>query len=417
MTRPLLPLIVLLLGLLAALALALAVIVVTLRPPSRDLQLLSLYMAGTGGLTIAVAYLLYRRGAMHWFNSLRWTLLATCVMSVILTFANVWVTAQLMFISYHDLALTTALLIFAGVVSVISIYYLSSILIERIHDLSRATETLAKGQLSTRLKVDGRDELSQLAAMFNTMAEALEMLDREKRQLEATRRDLIAWVSHDLRTPLAAIRAMNESIVDGVVSDTDTVTRYQANIQREVNHLSHLIDDLFDLAQLDAGHFTLRRETASLRDLVSDTLGSMNARAQQAGVILSGSVEEPLDLVTIAPDKIQRVLYNLLDNAIRHTPPGERVTLRAWCAGDEACISVHNDGPVIAPADLPHVFDSFFRGEPSRAQTGGSANGSRGTGLGLAIVRGFVEAHGGTVEVESRPGQGTTFTFNLPMTG
>jgi len=396
---------------LAGLLAALLLVMVTLSPPMDDVRLLFLFMSVTGGLSVFAAYVLYRRGMSRWFRSLRWVLLAITVLTVALVFVNVFVTAQLMFISYHDLILTTALLLFAGVVAVIAIYFISAAWIERIHELGWATQQVGRGDLTIRLGEQGKDELAQLAALFNQMTGELQAVDEQKQQLEQTRRDLVAWVSHDLRTPLAAIRAMNESILDGVVDDPQTITRYHHTIQREVNHLSHLIDDLFELAQLDAGHPHLTLETASLRDLVSDTLGSLSAQAAQKGITLTGDVEAGMDLIRMAPDKIQRVLNNLLDNALRHTASGGQVKLQARRAGKQAEIRVHNTGQPIATTDLPHIFNRFYRGEPARTQAG---NGYRGTGLGLAIVRGFVEAHGGSIHVENTP-DGTSFVFTLPL--
>lgn len=399
-------------GTLAALALSLMLVIVGLNPPMEDVRLLFLFMSASGGFSLLAAYALYRRGATQWFSSLRWTLLATCVMTVMLVFANVWVTARLMFISPHDLILTTALLLFGGVVSIISVHFLSNTLIDRIHQLGQAAQRVAQGDLRARIDIQGRDELTRLAATFNQMAEGLATLEAEKQQLEQTRRDLIAWVSHDLRTPLAVIRAMNESILDGVVTDPQTVKRYTETIQREVHHLGKMIDDLFDLAQIDAGHVNLNRERVSLSDMISDTIGSLSAKAEGLNISITGEIGDAVDLVSVAPDKIQRVLYNLLDNALRHSVPGGVITLRAAAVGNEVRVSVHNTGEPISPSDLPHIFNRFYRGEPSRTQ---ADNGYRGTGLGLAIVRGFVEAHGGRVAVTSDRTAGTTFTFTLPL--
>jgi two-component system, OmpR family, sensor histidine kinase ResE len=162
---------------------------------------------------------------------------------------------------------------------------------------------------------------------------------------------------------------------------------------------------------MDAGNFKLKRETTSLRDLVSDTLMSMGAKAAQFGITLKGTIEPGVDIVTIAPDKIQRVLYNLVDNALRHTPSGEHVFLDVGRRTDGIAVSVRNTGSVIAADDLPHLFTSFYRGERSRVQW---KSGERSTGLGLAIVRGFVEAHGGHIDVTSSAEEGTCFTFTLP---
>jgi signal transduction histidine kinase len=244
------------------------------------------------------------------------------------------------------------------------------------------------------------------------MADSLQKIDQQKRLVERTRRDLIAWVSHDLRTPLASLRVMIEAIDDGVVTDPDTVARYVRTSLLELQHLSRLIDDLFELAKLDAGHLEADYDRASLQDLISDVLSSMSAQAARRQVTLRGSVNPGLGPVYIVPDKIQRVLYNLLDNALRYTPPAGEVTIHAHRKADHVRIDVHNTGSTIDPAHLPHIFNSFYRGESSRVQ---GEDGHRGTGLGLAIARGFVEAHRGKIWVESQVGRGTTFSFTLPL--
>ncbi len=411
-SRPLYVLGLLALSFVLAFTIAMLIVIPELKPPANDIRLLSTFMAGTGGLTLAVVYLLYRGGLVRWFGSLRWTLLTTIVLTVVLIFANVWVTAQLMFISAHDLVLTTALLIFAGLIAIISVSFMASTLTDRIQALGQAAQRLAQGDLKTRINDKGNDELAQLARTFNLMANSLQEVDEQKQMLEQARRDLIAWVSHDLRTPLAAIRVMNEAMIDGVVNDKETVTRYQESIQKEVQHLSRLIDDLFDLAQMDSGHLKMDRVHTSLHDLISDTIGSLSARAIAQQVTLSGTVDEQVPMVNIAADKLQRVLYNLLDNALNYTPLNGEVTVKARMDSDEVRISVHNTGPAIAPDDLPHIFTSFYMGERSRAQ---AKRTTRGAGLGLAIARGFIEAHGGRLWVESAPEQGTTFTFSLPL--
>ena len=205
---------------------------------------------------------------------------------------------------------------------------------------------------------------------------------------------------------------MIEAMLDGVVDDEATVKRYLDNSRAEVEHLSHLIDDLFELAQLDVGHLKLNLQQASIRDLISDTLGSMTAKADQHGITLIGEVSDDVDMIQMAPDKIQRVLTNLVDNAIKYARSGVSVTLRAWRSGDEIRIDIHNSGSFIPQDVLPRLFESFYRGEGSRTR---GDDGARGTGLGLAIARGFIEAHDGRIWATSVESDGTTFSFTLPQ--
>jgi signal transduction histidine kinase len=399
------------LGVLLALLIVACVTDPMLKAPTSDVLLLLFYLGSTGAVTIVIAFVLYKLGLTSWFPSLRWAILAAITLTVILVFLNVWITAKLMLISPHDRNLTTLLLIFAGLSGISFGFFISSALSERIHKLTVGTEQIAAGDLSVRVELPGNDELASLAKTFNAMVTRLDEADKEKRALEQTRRDLVAWVSHDLRTPLASMRVMLEAMSDGVVTDAETVQRYLRDTQTEIRHLSRLIDDLFELAQLDAGHLALNLESSSLRDLISDTLTSMAAHAERRKIKLEGHVDQGIDPVVMAPDKIQRVLDNLLGNALRHTPPGGQVTLEARSVGDKVQVEVADTGEGITSNDLPHIFESFFRGEKSRSR---DDQGLRGVGLGLAIAKGLVEAHGGRIWVKSEPGRGSTFAFTLP---
>lgn len=399
------------LGLVAVVA-AVFVLTMPLAHAADGLSTLLTLMAAIATLSICGAYAAYRLRLVRRLRSLRWALLVTMLLTVGLIFVNVWVTAQLMFISEYDLAVTGALLVFAGVIALVFGFFVSSAITESIREMAKAAEKVAQGKLDTRLAVHGNDELADFARTFNWMAASLQEVDEQKRRLEQERRDLIAWASHDLRTPVTSLRAMIEAMLDGVVTDPQTTDRYLHNMESEITSLTRLIDNLFELAQLDAGHIRLDYEMASLRDLISDTLGSMSARAAQQNITLTGEVAPDVDMLSFAPDKIQRVLSNLLDNALRYTPDGGTVALTASREGDSVKVTVRNNGAGVAALDLSQVFTRFYREERSRAQ---SKDGRRGAGLGLAITRGFVEAHGGKIWVESDPVSGIAFTFTLPV--
>ncbi len=376
-----------------------------------ELTLLFIIMIAIAIFTISAAYGAYRLRLWRWLRSLRWAVLTAMLLTVVLIFVNVWITARLMFISEYDLRITTALFIFAGLIAVAFGSLVSTAITDGIREAARGAEALARGDLNARLNVRGNDELAKFAQTFNWMAERLQEMDEQKRQLEQNRRNLIAWASHDLRTPLTAIRVMTEAMNDGMVDDPQTMKRYLANMSSEIRSLNQLIDNLFELAQLDAGHVKLSFEAGSLRDLISDTLGSMTPRAAQQNIVLHGAVEAGVDPVEMAADKMQRVLNNLLDNALRYTPSGGEVSVSAARVGDQVCISVRNYALDMKLPDAEQIFTRFYRREQSRAQ---SEDGYRGAGLGLAITRGFIEAHRGTIKVESTPEQGVIFTITLP---
>ncbi len=400
-------------GVLLVFLAALALFYLVLRPPASDLAAMALFLSITAAVTLAVGYAAYRFGWLSRLPRLAWALLTIYALSSVLTFLNVWLTARLMFASEHDLLLATVLLVFAGGMAMALGYFLSADRNERVAALGAAARQVAAGRLDVRVPVTGRDELAGLAITFNEMSGQLAVAAEKQRELDSLRRDLIAWAGHDLRTPLASVRAIVEALADGVVDDPAERQRYLRTAQRDVASLSGLIDDLFELSQLDAGGLRLSRAPASLADLLSDTLESFSALAQAAGITLTGAAAPAVDPVTMDSAKIGRVLANLIGNALRHTPQGGAVEVRAFPSDGEVCVTVTDTGPGIAPADLPHIFERFYRGEKSRSRASG------GAGLGLAIAKGIVEAHGGRIWVENAPHaaaarEGAQFTLSLP---
>ncbi len=379
-----------------------------LQPPVNELGWMALYLSVTALFSIALGYIAYRTGWLKRAPNLRWSLLGGYVLSSLLTFLNVWITARLMFTSRHDLLLATILLIFASGIAMVLGLFLSSALIDRIHIINRAAQAISRGDLDVRIDPQGRDEMSELAGKFNEMTSQLKAAQLEQRKLENIRKDLIAWVSHDLQTPLASMQVIVEALADGVVPDPETEQRYLATLQKGIRELSELIDDLFQMSQLDAGGLTLDRNPSSLVDLLSDTLESFRAVASQQGVDLSASSAPGVDMVYMDTRRIGRVLNNLISNALSHSRAGGSVQVIAERNVGMVRITVTDSGDGIALEDLPYVFDRFYRGEKSRNRKTG------GAGLGLAIARGIVEAHGGEITVESRVGVGSIFCFTLP---
>jgi len=399
-------------GILLIVILSLAFFNILMSPQSNELGLMALFLGITALASALVGYGAYRFGWVNLSPTLRWTLLGGYALASILTFFNVWFSAQLMFASQHDLLLAIVLLVFASGIAMILGYFLSSTVTERINQLKGAAQKLAEGDLQTRVPVSGRDEVSALAAAFNQMAEQLQTADRQQRELETLRRDLIAWVGHDLQTPLTSMRAILEALSDGVVEDPETVNRYLLTAQREVMSLSALIDDLFQMSQLDAGGFPLDRANASISDLVSDTLESFSHLALQREIKLEGQVDSNVDPVFMDTKAIGRVLNNLISNALRHTSGGGEIKVNARRTGSGVEVTISDTGEGIRLQDIPHIFERFYRGDASRSRS--RNRGTGGAGLGLAIARGIIQAHGGDIQVESQLGQGTRFTFHIP---
>jgi len=395
-------------GVILTLVFSLGLFYWVMHPPMGDLELMARFLSITALVSVLAGFAAYRLGWIERSPSLRLTLLGIYALASVLAFFNVWVTARLMFASQHDLLLATVLLLFAGGIAMVLGYFLSGTITERIYTLNKAAKELKEGNLAVRVPVSGNDELAELAQTFDQMALRLQEAALRQLELDALRRELIAWAGHDLQTPLASLRAIVEALADGVVDDSATVQRYLNTAQRDIKNLSLLIDDLFQMAQLDAGGLVLNKEMASLSDLISDTLESFSELANRQGVQLEGKVAPGLDTVFMDVQRIGRVLNNLVGNAIRHTTIGGAVNVKATSLQGNVLVEVTDSGEGIPAEDLPFVFERFYRGEKSRSRASG------GAGLGLAIAKGIVEAHGGQIDVESGPSLGSRFYFTLP---
>ena len=389
-------------------ALALAIFYGLMRPPLGELAALACFLSTTAAISIGAGYGAYRLGWIRHSPRLSWVLLGGYALSSVLTFLNVWVTAVLMFADRHDLMLATVLLLFAGGIAISLGYFFSASLIERIGALNRAAGKIAQGHLNTRVPAGGRDEIADLGRAFNEMGAKLEAAAQQQHELDRLRRDLVAWIGHDLRTPLSSLRVIVEALADDVVEDASTVERYLQTAKQQIRSLSLLLDNLVELAQIDAGGLRLERQPNSIADLISDTIEVFTALAERQGVALEGRAAPDVDPVLMDTQMIGRVLANLLDNAMRHTPAGGSVKVAASLAEEEVQVEVRDTGEGISRKDLPHVFERLYRGEKSRSRATG------GSGLGLAIAQGIVEAHGGRIGAESTLGQGTRIWFALP---
>jgi signal transduction histidine kinase len=367
-------------------------------------------LAITCVVTVGLGYWLYRRGWAR-SSSLMWTLIGAYVWAALVALLTVWVMQRQMFFSEHDLILSGVLLLFAAIIATTYALFIAASVTESLRRMAGAADSLAGGDLESRVTVTGRDEVARLAESFNQMADRLQETAERRRELDALRRNLIAWTSHDLRTPLTGSRVRVEALRDGLVTDAESTQRYYDAIRHDVMALNTLIDDLFELAQLDAGGLALELMPASLVDLISDCLEGFRVVAEGRGVALDSDVDRGIDPVVMNSAKIGRVLNNLVANALHHAPTGGRVVIRAWAEPDDAdvvVVTVEDDGPGFAVDDLPHVFEQFYRGEQARSRDTG------GAGLGLAIARGIVQAHGGRVWAENGQMGGASVGFSLP---
>jgi signal transduction histidine kinase len=251
-------------------------------------------------------------------------------------------------------------------------------------------------------------ELAEISDALETAHERLGKSRTRERALEASRRELVAWVSHDLRTPLAGLRAMAEALEDQVVTDPRTVNQYHSQIRRETDRLSSMIDDLFELSRIHAGTLRLNRRVTGLEELVAEVVASAEPVARAKGIRLTGSAVRGMP-VFIDPAEMGRAVRNLVINAIRHTGPEGMVEVVGEIVSGKACVSVTDACGGIPPEDLPRVFDVAFRGESAR-----TPGPQEGAGLGLSIARGIVEAHTGQIAVRN-VGPGCQFVIRVPL--
>ncbi|MCL4545709.1 MAG: cell wall metabolism sensor histidine kinase WalK [Chloroflexi bacterium] len=297
--------------------------------------------------------------------------------------------------------------VLVGLLAVALGVWLARSITEPIQDLRRAVGRIAAGDLTQRVAVRTSDEVGALGHDINVMAQRLEGDVTELRRQEQLRRDLVANVSHDLATPLTGIQGFTEALIDGVVaSDQDRQELYES-IYREVQRLRRLVGDLQDLSSLENGMGNIQPAPLRLQELVDEALRVESNEASERGIILDQNVAAELPDVWADGDRITQVLFNLLDNAMRYTPRGGKITVSARTKEGSVRVSVRDTGTGIAESELPFVFERFYRVDRSRSRETG------GGGLGLAIVKAIISAHGGEIEAKSVLNQGTEMTFTL----
>lgn len=342
---------------------------------------------GTIAVGVAAALLL------RLLPSVRLQLAGLALLAVVLPLSGVLASGWVMF-HMHDDAKILAVSSAAALSAVVAALLLAGWILKPLDRLRSASAELAAGDLAARAPEEGPSELAEMGSSFNAMAGSIE-------RLFDARRELVAWASHDLRTPLASIHAMLEAIDDGLADPAE----YLPLINDRVRTLSSLVDDLFELARIDAGVLTVKVQQVDLDRVVGSCVRSFEPEARAKGVSLEARLGAAHP-VLCAPDKVERVLHNLLANALRHTPSDGAIAVVVSPLGQDVAVAVEDTGAGLSEADAEQMFERFWRGEPSRTTSG--------SGLGLAIARGLVEAQGGRIWTERPPRGGTRVAFTLP---
>jgi signal transduction histidine kinase len=356
-------------------------------------------LAPLGWLTVLVADRLIAHRAR--LGGLRRQFAAIAVVTAAAMGAAVALLVAEMFVSRMDAFFTILVAVYAGALAAWAMRRVGRRALRDVDAVRATLAAVAEGARDVRTGVEGRDEIARLAADVDAMVARLDLEER-------ARRTLFAAVSHDLRTPITALQLLANAIDDGIVDDAETRREYAARMGTHVRALGALIDDLFELTRLESGELTWTMEQVRLDDLLRETVDAMRPAAEASAVAVSARLDCALTAARANPEQLQRVLFNLIQNAIRHTPPDGSVTVSAEAVADGIAIEVADTGDGIAAEHRERIFDPFYRADPSRRDTG--------AGLGLAISRAIVEAHGGRIWLEDAA-VGTRVRFTLPAGG
>jgi signal transduction histidine kinase len=355
-------------------------------------------LAPLGCGAVLVAHLLARSRSR--VGGLRRQFAVVAFVAMVQLTAAVVLFVEEMFVSGHDAFFAVLAAAYAAALTGWAVHLLARRALDDVDAVRATLAQVGEGRRDVRTGVRGRDEVARLAADVDAM---VVRLDGEER----ARRDLIAAVSHDLRTPITALRLLADAIDDGIV-DSETRREYAARIGTHVRALGGLIDDLFELTRLESGDLAWTTERVRLDQLLEEAVEAMRPAADAGAVTVTTELEPALAAARANPERLQRVLFNLIQNAIRHTPPDGSVTVRALRIGDAVEIEVADTGTGIADEHRARVFEPFYRTDDARSDAG--------AGLGLAVSRAIVEAHGGSIWLEDAP-VGTRVRFRLPTAG
>jgi len=311
-----------------------------------------------------------------------------------------------MFVSAHDAFTMSVLLVFAGGLTGYAVSVMGRSVMHDIEAVGEGVRAVGEGRRDLSIETAGDDEIAELAQAAERMAQRLGATEAQRETAEAARRDLIAAVSHDLRTPLTSLRLLADAIADDV-GDQEARATYLTRMSVHIASLSSLVEDLFELSRLEAGEIRWSMQRVALGELVEETVEAMRSAAETRGVAVRAEVNGDVAPARADPEKLQRVLFNLIHNAIRHTPADGSVTVAAQSDGDSVEVEVADTGEGLAPDERERAFEPFFRGGDQ------SARSAEGSGLGLTICRAIVEAHGGRIWF-AESDRGARVRFSLP---
>ena len=314
--------------------------------------------------------------------------------------------ALLMFVSAHDAFTMAVLLVFAGGLTGYAVSVLARSVMHDIEAVGEGVRAVGEGRRDLSIQTAADDEIAELAQAAERMARRLGATEAERETAEAARRDLIAAVSHDLRTPLTSLRLLADAIADDV-GDQEARATYLTRMSVHISSLSSLVEDLFELSRLEAGEIRWSMQRVALGELLEETVEAMRSAAETRRVVVRAEVNGDVAPARADPEKLPRVLFNLIHNAIRHTPADGSVTVAAHSDGKCVEVEVADTGEGLPPDERERAFEPFFRGGDQGARSG------EGTGLGLTICRAIVEAHGGRIWFAESE-RGARVRFSLP---
>ncbi|UJF32429.1 HAMP domain-containing sensor histidine kinase [Paenibacillus hexagrammi] len=341
---------------------------------------------------------------------LRYYLLTANIVSTGLILTALFICYQYMLLLLRDVILLTAVTVCAAGASMLIHYWMTRPLEISIHAIAREAASIAQGEFQGQVPELGPIEFQKLAKRFNEMSDKLQESFQRLKNEEASRRELVANVSHDLRTPMASIQAFVEALQDDIVSDRVTFDRYLKTIQLETVRLNDLIEELFKLSQLEAGGLEFKPELYHVDALLLDTLQSLAVLLEEKRLNVQTDVPEMLPPALLMPLEVKRVISNILHNAIRHSSVNGTIWIEAELLSEQFVqIRISDEGEGMEQHEQLRIFERFYRADPSRTRTSG------GAGLGLAIAKFIIDLHGGEIGVWSEPGRGSQFWFTLPI--